>query len=687
CAFCQLNDECPEKYGEKKTYEAEKLTLHYYCLLMSSGIWQRGEEDEGIYGFLLEDIRKELKRARKLVCKVCRKKGASIGCSGKRCKKSYHFPCGVQKECIFQFTGEFRSYCWDHRPIQKHFTEGRPSEPSLCTICFEYVEPIASYNIIKSPCCKNSWFHRDCLQHQALSAGMFFFRCTICNNKEKFQQEMLRLGIYIPERDASWELEEDAYQELFQRYQHCDVTRCHCKMGREYNRPNSYLELLSLDCCISNTSRDNWKIISNFLACITFKEQKPTLKTNTFLNLSHLSLILSVLHFLRFLFSLHLSPSFSVVSLCCFHRSWLKRQRGECWRSQEGQCCNKRGHEILPAGSLGLVRTVTMVGASEYILKPVCLFFCLFSKWEIRRCDCCGSRGTHLACSSLGWQQNWECVDCRSTMQESVIAHSQNWYYEAGRIIAISLVHGGPAPGFFSTTLFNCLVHGPDKAKPTIDDIADLDIAETILKIKAAKTLKELLTAVKSSSKYLLVAECLRPIQNMVDKEELVRDLLVYHVIGRVRSPFESFREGLKILGVLEKIQMYPDIFCGILCHGAEKLTAEVLGSLFKIHFSEEGTRKRMHEARVIGFWRDYLKDVEGNKTSRSLEEILIFATGADAIPPIGFVPEPSIEFWHSRERSPFPIGNKCKNTLKFPITKTYKEFKRNMDFAVSMEL
>nr|XP_014352071.1 PREDICTED: G2/M phase-specific E3 ubiquitin-protein ligase [Latimeria chalumnae] len=575
CAFCQLNDECPEKYGEKKTYEAEKLTLHYYCLLMSSGIWQRGEEDEGIYGFLLEDIRKELKRARKLVCKVCRKKGASIGCSGKRCKKSYHFPCGVQKECIFQFTGEFRSYCWDHRPIQKHFTEGRPSEPSLCTICFEYVEPIASYNIIKSPCCKNSWFHRDCLQHQALSAGMFFFRCTICNNKEKFQQEMLRLGIYIPERDASWELEEDAYQELFQRYQHCDVTRCHCKMGREYNRPNS--------------------------------------------------------------------------------------------------------------------------------------------KWEIRRCDCCGSRGTHLACSSLGWQQNWECVDCRSTMQESGVwfffffyyylnsfknkttkiclksvlqkTHSQNWYYEAGRIIAISLVHGGPAPGFFSTTLFNCLVHGPDKAKPTIDDIADLDIAETILKIKAAKTLKELLTAVKSSSKYLLVAECLRPIQNMVDKEELVRDLLVYHVIGRVRSPFESFREGLKILGVLEKIQMYPDIFCGILCHGAEKLTAEVLGSLFKIHFSEEGTRKRMHEARVIGFWRDYLKDVEGNKTSRSLEEILIFATGADAIPPIGFVPEPSIEFWHSRERSPFPIGNKCKNTLKFPITKTYKEFKRNMDFAVSMEL
>lgn len=29
---------------------------------------------------------------------------------------------------------------------------------------------------------------------------MFFFKCTLCNNKEQFQEEMLRMGIYIPER-------------------------------------------------------------------------------------------------------------------------------------------------------------------------------------------------------------------------------------------------------------------------------------------------------------------------------------------------------------------------------------------------------------------------------------------------------------------------------------------------------
>lgn len=37
---------------------------------MSSGIWQRGKEEEGVYGFLIEDIRKEVTRASKLVSKL-----------------------------------------------------------------------------------------------------------------------------------------------------------------------------------------------------------------------------------------------------------------------------------------------------------------------------------------------------------------------------------------------------------------------------------------------------------------------------------------------------------------------------------------------------------------------------------------------------------------------------------------
>ncbi|XP_030045065.1 G2/M phase-specific E3 ubiquitin-protein ligase-like, partial [Microcaecilia unicolor] len=163
CVFCQRKDDCPEKYGEKKTYNEHNITLHYYCLLMSSGIWQRGEEDEGIYGFLVEDIRKEVSRAKRMTCTVCKKKGASIGCVKSRCKRSYHFPCGVERECIFQFTGNFGSYCWDHRPVQNSSTVRHP-ESSPCTVCLEFVEHLPSYSVLQSPCCKTAWFHRHCLQ-------------------------------------------------------------------------------------------------------------------------------------------------------------------------------------------------------------------------------------------------------------------------------------------------------------------------------------------------------------------------------------------------------------------------------------------------------------------------------------------------------------------------------------------
>lgn len=43
-----------------------------------------------------------------------------------------------------------------------------------------------------------------------------------------------------------------------------------------------------------------------------------------------------------------------------------------------------------------------------------------FSKWEIVRCQYCGSRGTHRSCSSLKrLQENWVCTECRAIIHKT----------------------------------------------------------------------------------------------------------------------------------------------------------------------------------------------------------------------------------------------------------------------------
>ena len=101
-----------------------------------------------------------------------------------------------------------------------------------CIICYDRVEPMTDQSVLHIPCCsKNAWFHRDCMQKLALSAG-HLFRCPLCNNKGAFVHAMLMSGIYVSTEQASWEREPNAFQELLHQYNQCDAKHCLCPEGR-----------------------------------------------------------------------------------------------------------------------------------------------------------------------------------------------------------------------------------------------------------------------------------------------------------------------------------------------------------------------------------------------------------------------------------------------------------------------
>ncbi|XP_073672791.1 uncharacterized protein [Garra rufa] len=277
---------------------------------------------------------------------------------------------------------------------------------------------------------------------------------------------------------------------------------------------------------------------------------------------------------------------------------------------------------------------------------------------------------------------------CKNLALDSV-AVREDRYYLVGKAIAVSMVHGGPSPGFFSSTLFECISNG--QVSPTIEDVNDLDLQAKIKKISDASTMEELCEATECMSEYLANAGCLRAVKCLKDKDLLLQDILLFQVVNRLHGPLERLKEGLRTLGLLEAVVKHKDAFRPLFCSPPQPLTADALDHLFDIRYSTAGSNKRAEENTIVAFWRDYLLDAEEGTSSCTLQKILTFATGCSALPAVGLKPKPSIEFlhpvdtspWDTSQREKFPTANTCINCLRLPLHKNYDLFKSNMDFAI----
>lgn len=89
---------------------------------------QNGEDDEGLKGFLKDDIEKGLASGKSKKCCYCGRKGATLKCnkvatkSKDACSKKYHFPCALRQKTphTFIFSGTMDSFCPVHRPKQRY---------------------------------------------------------------------------------------------------------------------------------------------------------------------------------------------------------------------------------------------------------------------------------------------------------------------------------------------------------------------------------------------------------------------------------------------------------------------------------------------------------------------------------------------------------------------------------------
>uniref|UniRef100_A0A3Q3NDP8 Uncharacterized protein n=1 Tax=Labrus bergylta TaxID=56723 RepID=A0A3Q3NDP8_9LABR len=117
------------------------------------------------------------------------------------------------------------------------------------------------------------------------------------------------------------------------------------------------------------------------------------------------------------------------------------------------------------------------------------------------------------------------------------------------------------------------------------------------------------------------------------NKQETALDLAHWYVLQLTRAPFERFRDGLASLGVLDALQKYPLQLKSVFVHAVTIL---------------KNTSRCSFNCVYVFLYFTVEKGV-------SLEDILVFFTGCDSIPALGF--------------SPKPMANTCENILSHTVS------------------
>ncbi|CAK7289130.1 PHD finger protein 11 [Vulpes lagopus] len=117
CALCPKDIE----YSVLYFAQSENIAAHENCLLYSSALVECEDHDPRNQdrNFDVESVKKEIHRGRNLRCAFCNRRGATVGCDVKACKRSYHFFCAQNDHAVLQtdgLRGIYKVFCQQHAP-------------------------------------------------------------------------------------------------------------------------------------------------------------------------------------------------------------------------------------------------------------------------------------------------------------------------------------------------------------------------------------------------------------------------------------------------------------------------------------------------------------------------------------------------------------------------------------------
>ncbi|XP_046581334.1 G2/M phase-specific E3 ubiquitin-protein ligase-like isoform X1 [Haliotis rubra] len=135
------------------------------------------------------------------------------------------------------------------------------------------------------------------------------------------------------------------------------------------------------------------------------------------------------------------------------------------------------------------------------------------------------------------------------------------------------------------------------------------------------------------------MAGCISMVHTLSRRQEMCKAITKFIVFGRAHQGFDQFCRGLETLGVLGALKHHGTRMKEVFEYEKRLLDSTTIELLFEADLAKANSNRRRQEEIVLSNWRDFLLDLEEGTEVPTLKDLLVFVTGADGIPPLGFDP------------------------------------------------
>ncbi|KAK3745367.1 hypothetical protein QZH41_001395 [Actinostola sp. cb2023] len=218
-----------------------------------------------------------------------------------------------------------------------------------------------------------------------------------------------------------------------------------------------------------------------------------------------------------------------------------------------------------------------------------------------------------------------------------------------GKLVSWSILHGGSGPKCLSIEAY-CVVQGKliDQTQ-VIEVVSDAKLKDILKSIKAANE-ENFLEVINKHDDEIADYGYSKKIytSKFGDKEKILESLLNQSFLFSVYADMQQFRAGMNMIGGLgDTVFENYNVFQAVLSNNIDKLTSALLQKHYTVCFSEAGSNRKEKELETIYSFDVFQKDLEeGEMEDLHLSDLLVFMTGADSIPPLGFDSKITVEFY-----------------------------------------